>query len=685
MKYRLLIILFLSFISLKSNSEIIYEVYPDGAGLNSLQGAITQIQDSAQKEDYVIIFDDGKYYLEEPLIFDSWVSNARSITLRAKEGAHPVICGGRKVTSWETAGDADRVIKAHVDSDVRNLWIDSSRMKRADGYIGYATAIFNKEVAGTELKGLLFPKDGFPAFGDVSGLELVYYLNWRNYYFKVDGLYDTLSIPEIPEDQVLVTIRNFDIALRQNPKVGVGENHPYYFKNAAQLLDEPGEWCHVPSQNEIYYMLREDENIEDLQSVAPCLQSIISIRSSSDLKVSNLAFSGLEFSINNWEHPSAYGYMPTQGSTYFNNEDVSVIMPGAVSVADAKNISFNSCKFTHLGSDGIEILNNADSVVIRDCEFRDISGAAVCVADRYHIAYTDSILPVKNIVIDNNLIQEIGMEYACCPAIEVYFVEDLTISHNELYDCPYTGISVGFEWTMAPNTQKNVRILKNKIIGNTLKCSDGGAIYSLSHFGGDGLLIQGNYIDETVKESLATTEGAIYADQGSSNVRINNNVVLTDRNWFYYHQAGRIDVDTVFVLSENHDKYGGWDIPAGGTEINYCGDGEHIFDYPHERGEIIIRDAGIQRKDPDVSDARDVAACNIDFNIKQHQGGIEITAPYFIETGIFCVRIYGMDGRMERTVFSDFTNSVQIEGLSGGMHIIEISSENQRWIYRVWI
>ncbi len=61
------------------------------------------------------------------------------------------------------------------------------------------------------------------------------------------------------------------------------------------------------------------------------------------------------------------------------------------------------------------------------------------------------------------------MEYANSSAIEVFYAEDVEISHNELNNCPYTGISVGWGWTPDITTQRNFKVLDNRIIGDTQK------------------------------------------------------------------------------------------------------------------------------------------------------------------------------------------------------------------------
>lgn len=499
------------FFPIKSHSKVIYEVWPDGKGLSSLKGAMQDIENrlsSGLSEDISVILDDGTYYLDETIVFDKTSGN-NYISFIAKEGASPIISGGCKVINWERVENRREVVKAQVNVDVSNLWVNDKRMKKSSGFVGYSTGIFERYYNNVPLQGLLFPKKDFPHFKEISGLELRHSYFWRNFCFKVSAILDNDSVKEIPGDQVLVVLKDFDIALSQVPKndwIGMGPDRPYYFENSLELLDEAGEWCYTPCDHTIYYFMQDDEDPDNILTVIPNLEKILLVKSiSSDKMISNVVFKDVEFSHNEWTYPIEHGFVPHQGSKYYVGILEMDIMPAAITVENARNVKFETCKFTKLSSNGIHLKNNTDGIRIENCEFIDLSGTAVCVSDYDHSSYSDRILPV-NTIIHNNLIKNIGVEYNSCAGLEVFYAENLTISHNELYNCSYTGISVGWGWTIEPSTQKNVKILYNKIIGDTQKCSDGGAIYSLSNFADEGLLIQGNYIDEITLTPVANTK-----------------------------------------------------------------------------------------------------------------------------------------------------------------------------------
>ena len=67
----------------------------------------------------------------------------------------------------------------------------------------------------------------------------------------------------------------------------------------------------------------------------------------------------------------------------------------------------------------------------------------------------------------NNHVHACGREYYGAIGIWVGFAKNTGISHNLVHDLPYTGVSVGWEWGMYPNTRikNNIEIQKNKISG----------------------------------------------------------------------------------------------------------------------------------------------------------------------------------------------------------------------------
>ena len=57
-----------------------------------------------------------------------------------------------------------------------------------------------------------------------------------------------------------------------------------------------------------------------------------------------------------------------------------------------------------------------------------------------------TVKTIKNNTIQDNYIAQTGVEYMDAPAINVLFTDGTNISHNEITNVPYDGISLGWGW-----------------------------------------------------------------------------------------------------------------------------------------------------------------------------------------------------------------------------------------------
>lgn len=108
-----------------SYADKIYEIYPNGSDIFSLEGARKDIRNKYRSinDNIVVLMNEGVYYLENPLLFDfNDGGNSRfTVTYKAKEGANPIISGGNKIRLQKSSNQ--NVIEARVDNPyVRNLY-----------------------------------------------------------------------------------------------------------------------------------------------------------------------------------------------------------------------------------------------------------------------------------------------------------------------------------------------------------------------------------------------------------------------------------------------------------------------------------------------------------------------------------------------------------------------------------
>src|SRR4029079_19376939 len=124
----------------------------------------------------------------------------------------------------------------------------------------------------------------------------------------------------------------------------------------------------------------------------------------------------------------------------------------------------------------------------------------------------DSRAICKNIVVKNNYFTRVARDYHGSVAVLATYVEGRVVEHNEIFDLPYTGISVGWGWTTEDTALGNNSIRYNRIHRVLTQLSDGGGIYTLSKQ--PGTVVQENYVYDLNKSEWSDAFIAgIYLDE----------------------------------------------------------------------------------------------------------------------------------------------------------------------------
>ncbi len=126
-------------------------------------------------------------------------------------------------------------------------------------------------------------------------------------------------------------------------------------------------------------------------------------------------------------------------------------------------------------------------------------------------------------VVSNNYIHDGGILFAGAIGVWVGHASDNEISHNEICDLNYTGISVGWSWGYGETKHHRNEIAYNHLhhLGRGV-LGDMGAIYTLGI--SPGTKLHHNLIHDIWCYD-AVGAGGIYPDEGSSQIVIENNVV----------------------------------------------------------------------------------------------------------------------------------------------------------------
>ncbi|WP_413669067.1 right-handed parallel beta-helix repeat-containing protein [Mucilaginibacter sp. Mucisp86] len=332
-------------------------------------------------------------------------------------------------------------------------------------------------------------------------------------------------------------------------------NSAFYLSNAISFLNHPGEWFHERIANKIYYIPHKGEDLLTAIVTVPQLETLVKMEGTIDLPVSYVSFKNISFEHSSWLRPSKAGLVPHQAGMYMLDA-YKLKIPGtpdkkglenqawvgrpkaAVEVAYASHIAFDGCGFEHMASTGLDFQRGTNNDVVKGSLFKDIGGTAIFdgvysdEAQEVHLPYnpTDKREICTNDTIANNLITDATNEDWGCVGIGVGYVKGISITHNEVCDVNYTGISMGWGWTKTTNAMGDNRITANKIHHYARNMYDVAGIYTLS--AQPGSVISNNYVDSIYKAPYAHDPQHwfyLYTDEGSSYITIKNNWCPADK------------------------------------------------------------------------------------------------------------------------------------------------------------
>ena len=100
-------------------------------------------------------------------------------------------------------------------------------------------------------------------------------------------------------------------------------------------------------------------------------------------------------------------------------------------------------------------------------------------------------MPKGNRVLNNHVFA-CGQSFYGAVGIWVGIAERTTVAHNLVHDLPYTGISVGWEWSTRPTPCRENVVEGNHVYNVMNRLCDGGCIYTLGWQ--PGTVIRGNHL-----------------------------------------------------------------------------------------------------------------------------------------------------------------------------------------------
>ncbi|MDR2914423.1 MAG: PDZ domain-containing protein [Tannerella sp.] len=501
----------------------------------TLQKAL-EVARTEKDKNVTVYLREGTYYLEKPIVFtskDSRTENA-GLILTAYEKEKVIISGAKRLSSLEWEDYRDGIRKAAVQQELifDQLFVDGQlqHMARYPDYdpdARYYNGIAADAIDPERVRTWENPSGGY--------VHASHRHEWGGYHWVIKGKSDK-NEPEL------------EGGWQNNRLMGM---HPErrYVENIFEELDVPGEWFYDKNTSILYFYPARDIDLADAILETPQISHLFEFRGNESGPVEYIRIEGLELT------HTLRTFMDTREQLL--RSDWTIYRGGTVLMEGARFCSVRKCFFNTVGGNAVFFSNYNRHNEVSGCHIADAGASGICFAGDPEAVRSPSFeykefVPVEELdresgpktnnypaecLVYDNLMYRLGRVEKQVAGVQISMAQDITVSHNTIYDVPRAGINI------SEGTWGGHILEYNEVFNTVLETGDHG---SFNSWGRDRYWhpdyatmaeIVKNHAELILSDAVKTTiirnnrfrcdhGWDIDLDDGSSNYHIYNNVCL---------------------------------------------------------------------------------------------------------------------------------------------------------------